>query len=138
MAPARTFPLSDPEIAADLAAARAAGTLHDDPAEAWGNAAIPGFGIGRPVSTPTLDPAANPLPLAPADDAKRFERTFHIAPADLILAASPDAPLLIAHGTPAAAVGRHRETYLLGLLGASLAIMGAMIFAVMLSGGLGA
>ena len=46
------LPLSDPEIAADLAAARAAGTLHDDPAEAWGNAAIPGFGIGRPVSQP--------------------------------------------------------------------------------------
>jgi len=46
-------------------------------------------------------------------------------------------PLLIAHGTPVAAVDRHREQYLLGLLGASLAIMGAMIFAVMLSGGFG-
>ena len=131
------LPLSDPEIAADLAEARAAGTLHDDPAEAWGNAAIPGFGIGRPVSQPSLDAEANPLPLAAAEDAARFERTFHIAPGDLILAASPEAPLLIAHGTPAAAVERHRETYLLGLLGASLAIVGAMLFAIMLSGGFG-
>ena len=40
--------LDDPEIAADLDAARATGTLADDPAAAWGNAAIPGFGIGRP------------------------------------------------------------------------------------------
>ena len=39
-------------------------TLADDPAAAWGNAAIPGFGIGRPVSRPTIDPAAHPLPLA--------------------------------------------------------------------------
>jgi hypothetical protein len=131
------LPLSDPEIAADLAAARAAGTLHDDPAEAWGNAAIPGFGIGRPVRQPTLDAEANPLTLAAAEDAARFERTFHIAPDDLILAASPEAPLLIAHGTPAAAVDRHRETYLQGLLGASLAIVGAMLLAIMLSGGFG-
>ena len=96
-----------------------------------------GFGIGRPVSQPTLDAEANPLPLAAAEDAARFERTFHIGPGDLILAASPEAPLLIAHGTPSAAVERHRETYLLGLLGASLAIVGAMLFAVMLSGGFG-
>src|SRR5688500_13890628 len=39
----------DPEVAADLAEARAAGLLADDPEDAWGNAAIPGFGIGRPV-----------------------------------------------------------------------------------------
>ena len=40
----------DPEVAADLAEARASGALVDDPAAAWGNAAIPGFGIGRPVA----------------------------------------------------------------------------------------
>ena len=39
------------------------GTLVDDPAAAWGNAAIPGFGIGRPVVAPVIDPAANSLPL---------------------------------------------------------------------------
>jgi len=131
------LPLSDPEIAADLAEARAAGTLMDDPEEAWGNAAIPGFGIGRPVTKPTLDPAANPLPLAAAEEAERFERTFEIEPETLVLSASDEVPLLIAYGTPGAVVDRHREAYLLGLLGASLAIVSAMIFALMLSGGFG-
>lgn len=130
-------PLADPEIAADLAAAREAGTLLDDPEAAWGNAAIPGFGIGRPVSAPTLDPAANPLPIAPSEEAAKFERTFEIAPEDLVVAASTEVPLLIAYGTPGAAEERHRETYLLGLLGASLAIVSAMIFAIMLTGGFG-
>ena len=131
------LPLSDPEIAADLAEARAAGTLMDDPEDAWGNAAIPGFGIGRPVRAPNLDPAADPMPLAAAEEAERFERTFEIEPGVLILAASAEVPLLVAFGTPGAIVDRNRETYLLGLLGASLAIVSAMIFAIMLSGGFG-
>lgn len=131
------LPLSDPEIAADLAEARAAGTLMDDPEDAWGNAAIPGFGIGRPVTTPELDPAANPMPLAAAEEAARFERTFEIEPEVLVLATSDEVPLLIAYGTPGAVVDRHRETYLVGLLGASLAIVSAMIFAIMLNGGFG-
>lgn len=130
-------PAADPEIAADLAEARSEGTLVDDPAKAWGNAAIAGFGIGRPVSPPTLDPAATPLPLAPAEEAAHTQRTFEIEPETLVLASSTEAPLLIAYGTPVAAVERHRETYLLGLLGASLAIVSAMIFAIMLTGGFG-
>ena len=109
----------------------------DDPADAWGNAAIPGFGIGRPVSAPRLDPAADPLPLALVDEAQRFQRTFRIAPEDLVVAASPEVPLLIAYGIPTAVVDRHRRTYLQGLLGASLTIIAAMTFAVMLSGGFG-
>jgi signal transduction histidine kinase len=40
------------QVAANLAEARQAGILLTDPAAAWGNAAIPGFGIGRPVSEP--------------------------------------------------------------------------------------
>jgi hypothetical protein len=54
-----------------------------------------------------------------------------------VVAASTEVPLLIAYGTPGAAEERHRETYLLGLLGASLAIVSAMIFAIMLTGGFG-
>ena len=57
-------PGDDPEIAADLEAARAGGTLLTDPEDAWGNAAIPGFGIGRPTRPPELDPAANAIPVA--------------------------------------------------------------------------
>ena len=80
----------DPEIAADLAEARAAGILETDPAEAWGNAAIPGFGIGRPARAPELDPAATQPAVVAAAEAALAERTFTIAPDELVLAAAPD------------------------------------------------
>ena len=69
---------TDPEIAADLAEARASGTLTGDPEEAWGNAAIPGFGIGRPVTAPQIDLAARQLPLATAAQADSAEQIFEI------------------------------------------------------------
>jgi hypothetical protein len=126
--------LRDPEIAADLAAAMAAGILETDPAEAWGNAAIPGFGIGQPVREPELDPAARPLPLADAPTAERFHRTFEIAPEAIVLGATPDHPLLISAGAPAAAVARHEDRFLLGLLGAAVAIASAVVLALQLGG----
>jgi hypothetical protein len=125
----------DPEIAADIAAARAAGTLEDDSDAAWGNAAIPGFGIGRPTTTPDIDPAANPLPLASPEVAAVAERRFEIAPDSLVLAASDDVPLLIAYGTPTAVVKRDQARFALGMLGAALAIVSALILAITLSGG---
>jgi hypothetical protein len=124
----------DPEVAADLAEARADGTLVDDPAAAWGNAAIPGFGIGRPVVTPSIDAAALALPLADAGAAARAERTFRIAPGTLVLAASDEVPMLIAYGPPGTVVGRSQDRFVLGLLGAILAIGSAMVFAVSLTG----
>jgi hypothetical protein len=127
----------DPEVAADLAAARAAGTLADDPGSAWGNAAIPGFGIGRPVSEPRLEPGAAPMPLAAASEAERVERTFDIAAETLVLAASRGAPLAIAYGSPGAVVARGQRAFLVGLLGAVLAIASAMVFAINLDGGFG-
>jgi hypothetical protein len=128
----------DPEIAADIAAARAAGTLSTDPEDAWGNAAIPGFGIGKPVREPELDDAAIDPPLATASDAQRFERTFAITPDALVLAASEAVPLVIASGPPAAAADRQERLFLVGLLGAVLAIGSAMAMAVMVGGGVGA
>jgi hypothetical protein len=122
--------IDDPEIAADLAAARAAGTLAPDAIAAWGNAAIPGFGIGRPTVPPTLDPAADRLPLATADEAARTERSFAIAPETLVLASSPDARLLVAHGVPGAIVGRRQAGFVVGLLGAVMAIASAMLLAL--------
>jgi hypothetical protein len=129
--------LDDPEVAADLAEARAAGRLADDPAAAWGNAAIPGFGIGRPIANATIDPAANPLPLAGPDEAARARRTFEIAPETLVVAASSEVPLLIAHGAPGAVVERGRLSFTVGLLGAVLAIVSAMVVAIDLSGAFG-
>ena len=127
----------DPEVAADIAAAREAGILTLDPAAAWGNAAIAGFGIGRPVSAPVIDAAANALPIASAEEKERIARTFEIAPEDLVLASSAEVPLLIAHGSPGAVVERSRRNMTIGLLGAVLAIASAMVLAVLLGNELG-
>jgi hypothetical protein len=123
----------DPEVAGDIAEARSVGLLADSPDEAWGNAAIPGFGIGRPVRSPTLDPAANALPLATAADADAVKRRFDITPEMLVLASAPGVPLLIAHGMPSAAVERQQGRFLLGLLGAVVAIVSAMALALTVS-----
>ena len=124
--------LSDPEIAADLALARARGQLAATAEEAWGNAAIPGFGIGRPVVAPEIDPAATPPELATQEQARVAQRTFEVGPHDLVLAAAPHAPLLIAFGEPDEAVGRHERRFLVGLLGAVLAIGSALVLAMAL------
>lgn len=127
----------DPEVLASIAEARAAGTLLDDPQAAWGNAGIPGFGIGSPVRAPALDPDAAVPALAVAADAERFERRFHIAPEALVLASGPGAPLFVAHGAPDAAAGRQQDRFIVGLLGAVLSIASAVVLAISLTGGLG-
>lgn len=129
---------ADPEIAADMAEARAAGTRVEDPVAAWGNAAIPGFGIGRPVSAADIDPAATPLLLAAPDAAVIAERRFEIAPDSLVLASSGEVPLLIAYGAPSAVIGRDQTRFAVGLLGAGLAIASALILALSLNGSFGA
>jgi len=125
---------ADPEIAADLAEARAAGILESEPAEAWGNAAIPGFGIGRPVRPPELEPGVRPLPVATVEEAARAERAFEIDPDELVLATDSTSELLVALGAPAVAAGRAQGRFLVGLLGAVLAIGSAVALAVMLGG----
>jgi hypothetical protein len=127
---------ADPEIAADLAAARAAGLLAASPAEAWGNAAIEGFGIGRPVRTPELDPAANRPPPPDPALAERAAAAFSIPPQALILATSEDLPLLISLGAPGQVAARQQWQFVLGLGGAALAIASAMGLALWLQGGL--
>jgi hypothetical protein len=101
-------PFGDPSIAEDLERARASGELADTPEEAWGNAGIPGFGIGRPVRAPHLDAGATVLPLADADTTARAERTFDIAPESLVVAATPDVPLLVTLGAPSQAAAREQ------------------------------
>jgi hypothetical protein len=125
----------DYEVTADVAEAREAGLLADSAEEAWGNAAIAGFGIGRPVRAPELDAEATPLPLAPAEEAARTERRFAIAPETLVLASAPDVPLLIAHGVPGIAADRYQDRFLVGLLGAVVAIGCALALALMVTAG---
>lgn len=128
--------IADSEVAADLAEAREAGMLETDPRAAWGNAAIPGFGIGHPTRAPELDAGAAALPLATEAQAKQTERTFEIAPDTLIVAGSPEAQLLISLGPPGVAVEREETRFLIGLLGAVLAIVSAVALATSLSGGI--
>ena len=127
----------DPEVSGDIAEAREAGLLADSAEDAWGNAAIPGFGIGRPTSAPELDSTANDLPLATATEAAETQRKFGIAPETLVLASTPDVPLLVAYGIPGVAVERQQGRFLLGLLGGVLAIGSAMALAMLVSGGVG-
>lgn len=124
----------DPEVMGDIAEARQAGLLEATPEEAWGNAAIPGFGIGQPTRAPELLAGANALPIASATEAAATERRFAIAPETLVLASAPGVPLLVAHGMPTAAVDRPQTRFLVGLLGAVLAIGSAMALALMLTG----
>jgi hypothetical protein len=130
----------DPAIAADLAAATAAGTLQTDPQQAWGNAAIEGFGIGRPVRPPVLDPDANPEPVvAPAADGSpaAIREAFAIRPEEAVLAVAPGRGMLVSLGAPATAVERGRSRFILGLLGGALAIASATVLVLGLDGGVG-
>ncbi len=127
-------PAGDAEVAADLAEARAAGLLAATPEEAWGNAAIEGFGIGRPARQPELDPAATlPPPPDPAI-AARARDAFDIAPETLVLAGSSDAALFVSLGAPAAVTDRHRGTIVVGLVGGVVAIVSAMALAILATG----
>ena len=130
-------PADDPGIAMDIAEAREAGILVADPALAWGNAAIPGFGIGTPVRNPVLDPAAHQPALAPPGAATRAAATFDIEPDQLVIAAGADMPLVVAFGTPLMAAGRQQRTFVTGLLGAVLAIGSAIVLAFAISSRIG-
>jgi hypothetical protein len=129
--------VADEEMAATLAAAREAGILRATPAEAWGNAAIPGFGVGRPVSVPALDAGVTEPELASPAEAERARRAFAIGPRDLVLAAAPDVAFVIALGPPGEAAARHRTTFVQGILGAGLAIGAALVLALVVAGAMG-
>ena len=128
---------ADLEVADDLAAARAAGTLEDNAEDAWGNAAIPGFGIGQPTRPPELDPAVAPPPQPappPAAPAASPDPRFEIPPDSLVLASTRDVALLVAGGAPPEVAARSSDAFLLGLLGAVLAIGSAIVLALALAG----
>ena len=126
------LPLDDPEVAMNVAEARAAGLLRATAEEAWGNAAIPGFGIGRPTRAPELDPEATAPTLATAQESAAAEARFEIPPGELVLAATDQATLAILAGTPGEARAREDSRFLAGLAGAALAIVSALALALTL------
>jgi hypothetical protein len=101
---------------------------------AWGNAGIAGFGIGRPVAEPVLHPDAIRPSIATATEAAAIAQRWELGPDDLVLASGTDGRLLIAAGAPGDVAGRHRDRFLLGLLGAILAIGSAVAGALVLTG----
>lgn len=125
--------LEDPEVALNLAEAQAAGTLRATAAEAWGNAAIPGFGIGRPARAPDLDPAAAAPAIAPAEEAAAAAARFDIPAGELVVAATPGQPLAVISGRPAEIDAREGGRFLVGLAGAILAIAGSLALAAALA-----
>jgi hypothetical protein len=125
---------SDPDLAATIAEARAEGILESSPEEAWGNAAIPGFGIGRPVRPPELDPGVMQPELAAPEQAEQAERRFEIPDEELVLAVGTDAALAIFDGEPGVAARRERDRFMLGIVGALIAIASALALAYMLRG----
>ncbi len=131
-----TAALDDPEVAMNLAEARAAGILAATPEEAWGNAAIPGFGIGRPTRAPELDPGARVPALAGGGEAAAADARFEIPAGELVVGAAPERPLAIVAGTPGDARAREDAKVLLGLAGAAIAIVSAMLLALSLPGAL--
>ena len=132
-----TLALDDPEVAMSLAEAREAGLLKGSPEEAWGNAAIPGFGIGRPTRAPNLDPAAQPLPIQPAAVEEAAAATFDIPASELVVAAVPGSPLVVRIGSPGEAVARDRGALTQGLVGAVIAIASALLLAFAAQGAFG-
>jgi hypothetical protein len=126
----------DPEVAAELGEARAAGRLAGSAREAWGNAAIPGFGIGRPAETPVLDTGARRLPAAEPVQVARAEQIFETPPETIVITSGVGTPLTVYAGTPLEAVAYNRTAFLRGLAGGGIAATSAVVMAVSLNGGL--
>jgi hypothetical protein len=123
----------DRAIAEDIARARVKGALAATPEEAWGNAAIPGFGIGRPTRSPDLDPrAAIPDVADPAAHEAALER--HRIPADaLVLARATGGTFAIYKGSPELATRHHDAAFALGLVGIVMSAFSALVLGVMLN-----
>ena len=123
------------DIAGDLAEARAQGLLVGSPEEAWGNAAIPGFGIGAPTVAPELDPQANELDVP--DDPQVHEDAlakYVIPDEELVLSRGLRGGMAIYPGTPAEATQHHDTAFLVGIIGAVMAALCAFALGALLTG----
>ncbi len=132
-----TAALDDPEVAAAIAAALAAGTLAGSPEEAWGNASIPGFGIGRPTRPPELDPGVTAPVLAGPGQAATSPLAFDLPPEALVVGAADGIPLVVGLGMPSSIEAAHTASFALGIGGAVLAVASAVVIALVVDGRLG-
>ena len=123
------------DIAGDLAFAREMGMLAASPEEAWGNAAIPGFGIGSPTVMPELDPEAH-RPDVPEDRSVHEEALakYDIPDEELVLTRGLRGGMAIYLGSPQKATQHHDEAFMLGVVGAVMAALCAFALGAMLTG----
>ena len=126
----------DAAIGREIAEARAAGLLAASAEEAWGNAAIPGFAIGRPAEEPELEAGARPMPVASDAQVHRADQIFSIPPETMVVSGGPGTELVIYAGTPTAAHAHDQFAFYRGLAGAGLATISAVGLALMINGGL--
>jgi hypothetical protein len=124
----------DRDIAQDIADARDAGVLAGSPEEAWGNAAIPGFGIGRPTEAPELDPDARAPQLAEPAAYEDSMESYTIPADSLVLAKAPGGSMAVYLGEPAVATRQHDLAFLLGIVGGVMAIVSALGIGALLAG----
>ncbi len=122
------------DIAGDIAYARHMGLLAASPEEAWGNAAIPGFGIGAPTAQPELDPRAH-QPVVPGGDIHQEAlQKYDIPEEELVLSRGLRGGLVVYRGTPADATRHHDFAFLIGVLGAVMAVMCTLAMGVIVTG----
>jgi hypothetical protein len=126
----------DREVAIDIAAARASGAHAASTEEAWGNAAIPGFGIGRPTEPPALDPDVRSPRLAHPDAYDASMEPYRIPADSLVLAKAPGGSLAVYLGAPAGATQQHDLAFVLGIVGGVMAIVSALGIGALLGGSL--
>jgi hypothetical protein len=125
------------DIAGDLSYAREMGMLAASPEEAWGNAAIPGFGIGAPTVAPELDPRANRIEVP--DDPSVHEDAlakYDIPDEELVLSRGLKGGLAIYAGTPSEATQHHDFAFLVGIGGAVMAALCAFALGAAITGSL--
>ncbi len=121
-------------IADDVARARELGILAASPEEAWGNAAIPGFGIGAPTLAPQLDEDAyRPEPRGDAAHKQALAR-YDIPDEELVLSRGQKGEMAIYGGAPTEAVMHHDFAFALGVMGAVMAVFCALGLGAILTG----
>ncbi len=122
------------DIAADLAYARELGVLAASPEEAWGNAAIPGFGIGAPTAQPELDPGVHQPDVPSAEIHRAALERYDIPDEELVLSRGLRGGMVIYRGTPTDATSHHDPTFWVGVVGAVMAVMCALALGAVLTG----
>ena len=123
-------------IAEDVARARELGMLAASPEEAWGNAAIPGFGIGSPTVSPELDPQAR-QPEPRGEDAHREALArYDIPDEELIVSRGQKGEMAVYAGAPQQATMHHDFAFALGVMGALMAVFCALGLGAILTGNL--